>query len=162
MYIQGSGPAVSAKEFSTSCFEQDLLDYENEEGRGSTDRWQIAGRRGGPMYWLSPGRGFTSKASVAFAGVHSMQSQVYFIPGALAVAMWTDQEAQEEMEIPCKGVEAIHSLERTREYLETLRIVKTEGHGTYRYCGDWMITHVTKQAEDQALISLLGVFPAWT
>ncbi|KAL0018037.1 hypothetical protein WJX77_010301 [Trebouxia sp. C0004] len=32
MYIQGSGPAVSAKEFSTSCFEQDLLDYENKGG----------------------------------------------------------------------------------------------------------------------------------
>ncbi len=32
MYIPGSGPGVSAKEFSTSCFEQDLRDYENEVG----------------------------------------------------------------------------------------------------------------------------------
>ena len=30
MYMQGSGPGVSAKEFSTSCFEQDLRDYESK------------------------------------------------------------------------------------------------------------------------------------
>ena len=47
----------------------------------STERWQIAGRHSGPMYRLSPGRVFASKASVAFAGVHSMQSQVYVVLG---------------------------------------------------------------------------------
>ena len=42
---------------------------------------------------------------------HSMQSQVYFVPGQPAAAICTDQEAREEMEILCKGVEAICALE---------------------------------------------------
>ncbi len=135
---------------------------DSQERRCSTERWQIAGRRPGPMYWLAPGRVFTSQASVVFAGVHSMQSQVYSIPGEPAVAIWTDQEAQEEMEISCKGGEAIRSLEETQNCIGTLRVIRTEGRGTYCYCGDWMITDITKLAEDQASISLLGVFPAWS
>jgi len=113
------------------------------------------------MYWLSPGRVFTSQASVAFAGVHSMQSQVYVVPGEPAVAILTDQEAQEEMEILCTGVEAICALEETQNCIETIRVVRTEACGTYCYCGDWMITHITKPTEDTALISLLGIFLAW-
>jgi hypothetical protein len=114
------------------------------------------------MYWLSPGRVFTSQASVAFAGVHSMQCQVYVVPGEPAVAILTDQEAQEEMEILCSGAEAICALEETQNCIETIRVVRTEACGTYCYCGDWMITHITKPAEDTALIRLLGVFPAWS
>ena len=116
----------------------------------------------GPMYWLSPGRVFTSQDSVAFAGVHSMQSQVYVVPGEPAVAILTDQEAREEMEILCRGAEAICALEETQNCIETIRVVRTEACGTYRYCGDWMITDITNPAEDTALISLLGVFPAWS
>ena len=114
------------------------------------------------MYWLSPGRVFTSQASVAFAGVHNMQSQVYFVPGKPAVAIWTDQEAQEEMKTSCKGVEAICALEETQNRIGTIRVVRTKGCGTYCYCGDWMIKDITKLAEDQASIGLLGVFPAWS
>ncbi len=97
-----------------------------------------------------------------FAGVHSMQGKVYFDPGEPTVAILTDQEARKRMEISCKGVEAIRSLKETQNCIETFRIVRSEAGGTYRYCGDWMITNITMLAEDQASISLLGVFPEWT
>jgi len=53
-------------------------------------------------------------------------------------------------------------LKETQNCIETFRIVRSEAGGTYRYCGDWMITNITMLAEDQASISLLGVFPEWT
>lgn len=72
------------------------------------------------------------------------------------------QDAQEEMEILCRGVEAICPLEETQNCIETIRVLRTEACGTYGYCGDWMIRHITKPAEDTASISLLGVFPDWS
>ncbi|DBA66819.1 TPA: hypothetical protein ACH3X2_001955 [Trebouxia sp. C0005] len=114
------------------------------------------------MYWLSPGRVFTSQASVVFAGVHNMQSQVYFAPGQPAAAIWIDQEAKKRMEISCKEADAIYALEKLMDRIGTLRVVRGEDHGTHRYCGDWMITDITKLAGGNALISLLGVFPAWS
>ena len=63
------------------------------------------------------------------------------------------------MEISSKGVEAIRAVEKTYNRIRTIRVVRTRDHGTYCYCSDWMITDIKKPAEDEASISLLGVFP---
>lgn len=54
------------------------------------------------------------------------------------------QKAQEEMEILCRGVEVICALEEKQNCIETIRVLRTEASGTCGYCGDWMITHITK------------------
>ncbi|DBA72430.1 TPA: hypothetical protein ACH3X2_010461 [Trebouxia sp. C0005] len=56
-------------------------------------RWIEAGKRPGRMYWVRAGTVFESKALMAFAGVHSLQLQVYFNARQPALAILMQQPA---------------------------------------------------------------------
>jgi len=111
------------------------------------------------MYWVPPGSVFTSKASLAFAGVHSMQHQVYCFPGEAALAIFVEEQPQREMSIEFTGLEAVRSLEMTKRCIGTIRVVTCKAE-MYVYYGDWMIASIKRVSDDQAVFDLLGVFTA--
>lgn len=180
MYMKGGGPPLSARDFSAQCFQQDLAAFEEKvrtryvcfsqqlsdemcnnqalQGVSSCTRWIKAGRNPGAMYWLQPGTTLRSRNSVVFAGLHSLQQAVYFLPeeSAMAIAVLVSQPVKREMVVPCSGHEAIQSMQITMQRIGSLRVVSSQ-HNMYTYHGVWMITSIDKQSEEQAAVTMFNM-----
>ena len=121
----------------------------------STLRWKVAGRRPGRMYWVRPGRVFDSEQDVAFAGVHAMTQQVYFLPQKPALALFVQQPVTEEMVVQCTGADAIKSLTLAQSRIDYIRIVSMVD-SKFVFHGVWMITKAVQQQET-AFISMISM-----
>lgn len=128
-------------------------------------RWIKAGRNPGAMYWLEPGTTFSSKDSVIFSGVHSMEQAVYFLPqdflpdkSVMAIAVLVSQQVTREIVVQCVGHEPIQSMQSAMRAISNVRVVSLpQGSDVYTYNGVWMITSIDKQSEEQAAVTMYNM-----
>lgn len=120
---------MSARDFSTKCYRQDLAKSEQEvcicliavvlsccsapksilmQGIQCT-RWRRAGKNPGSVYWLQPGATISSKSSVMFSGLHSLQQTLYYELPKSAFAILV-AAADRHMVLQCQGRDACQSL----------------------------------------------------
>ena len=115
-----------------------------------------AGKRPGRMYWLRAGTVFESKAMMAFAGVHSLQQQVYFYEGHPALAIQVQQPVQDEMKVACTGRGVAHALRLAHDCMIYVRIV-SQAAEQFTYHGVWLITSITEQSAKSAQVDLMSM-----
>ena len=123
-------------------------------------RWVEAGRNPGPMYYLKPGTIFSSRDSVMFSGVHSLDQPVYFLPGesAMAIAVLVSQPVTVELVVQCSGHGAIKSMHNTYRRIGSVRVVSLPpGSSVYTYHGIWMVTSIDKQSDKQATVTMYNM-----
>ena len=123
--------------------------------RSSTcTRWMQTGRCPGRMYWLKAGTMFGSKAMMVFAGVHSLQHQVYFCEGHPALAI--QQPVQDEMQVACTGCGVTHALCLAHNRMSYVRIV-SQAAEQVTYHGVWLITSITEQSAESAQVDMMSM-----
>ena len=115
-----------------------------------------AGRRPGRMYWLKAGTVFESKATMVFAGVHSLQHQVYFCEGHSALAIQVQQAVQDEMKVACTGRGVTHALRLAHNCMTYVKIV-SQAAEQYTYHGVWLITSITEQSAESAQVDMMSM-----
>ena len=99
---------------------------------------------------------FESKALVSFAGVHSLQQQVYFYAGQPALAILLQHPVQDEMKVACTGPDVTNALCLAHDRMNYVRIVsQTSEQVTYH--GVWMITSITEQSKDSAQVDMMSM-----
>ena len=113
--------------------------------------------RPGRMYWLRAGTVFENKALVSFAGVHSMQQQVYFYARQPALAILLQQQpVQEEMRVICTGPDVIAALRLAHLQMSYVRVVSQTAE-QFTYNGVWLITDVTEQSAESAQVDMISM-----
>ena len=108
--------------------------------------------------WLRAGTVFENRAWVAFAGVHSMQQQVYFYARqpALAILLQQQQPVQEEMRVQCTGPGVIAALRLAHLQMSYVRIV-SQAAEQFTYNGVWPITDITEQSAESVQVDMISM-----
>lgn len=108
--------------------------------------------------WLRAGTVFENRAWVAFAGVHSMQQQVYFYARqpALAILLQHQQPVQEEMRVQCTGPGVIAALRMAHLQMSYVRIV-SQAAEQFTYNGVWPITDITEQSAESVQVDMISM-----
>lgn len=99
---------------------------------------------------------FESKALVAFAGVHSLQQQVYFYARQPALAILLQQPVQDEMKVVCTGRDIINALCLAQTRMNYVRIV-SEASQQFIYEGVWLITNIKEQSAESVQVSMMSI-----
>ena len=99
---------------------------------------------------------FESKALIAFAGVHSLQQQVYFYSGQPALAILVQQPVQDEMKVACTGPDVTCALRLAHERMSYVRLVSQTSE-QFTYHGVWMINSITEQSTESAQVNMMSM-----
>ena len=99
---------------------------------------------------------FESKTLVAFAGVHSLQQQVYFYPSQPALAILLQQPVQDEMKVVCTSCDAINALYLAQARMNYVRIV-IEASQQFIYKGVWLITNIKEQSAESVQVAMMSM-----
>ena len=97
-------------------------------------------------------------SDLLFAGLHSLNQQLYFYPRQPALAVLVQQPVKEEMVVTCMcGAEGISRLHLARKRISYLRVVSSAADDRFTYHGVWMITKVAEQSDVVATVSMISM-----
>ncbi len=94
--------------------------------------------------------------SVGFAGLHSLQQQVYFYPNQPALAILVQQPVQEEMVVQCTcKAEGLCSLRLAHRRISYLRVVSLSAD-KFTIHGGWMVTKVEQHSAEATEVAVIS------